>query len=822
VTVTVDKATPQPIPAIAGTSLRINTDETGTLTAADNQKAFADVNPNPGDIKITGVTADDHVTATPSDNAVTYNLNTTAEADKHYEVTVSFSSANYSDSTVTLSIPTYDKTKVDSLITFEGKSVTYTGKEQTYAKAKLKNLSTKNLTYKYEVLENGTLSENGLPLGAGTYKVTAIYDDANQHGEKDVTFTIEKAKLTLGTVKVPAKGYDNTTTIDPTKVTVTLTGLVGAEKTNKPVAGTDYKITAYYKDSNVGTQDAYVTVDLLDSLSKNYTWKTADGNNKTVKSSITQGTVEFDIQKIEDQFYDGGNEIKPEIVPINVDGLAAKDSLQLGRDYIVKYKNNKNAGTATVTVSPNGKKGNYTFKTKTVTFTIKPTELGTSQIEYKINPITITYNTTPADKLIKGTMYMKNSDGSTSTIKGTWKWYNASEVKTMATGKDQKIRVKFTSSNKNVTVSENAEIYASVTINGAALTITGAKVKDKEYAKDDYDAEIEEVYFKCGKEVITLTKGDDYTVTGTYAKNDINDKQTVNFTVVLTDKALASYSLAKPNATAKGKITGQRVQVTVTVNGGDDVPYNGKVQKPDVVVEYKDKNGNTGTIDPKQYKLKYPSVKSGEKLVVTVTPINKSNYVFVDEDDTTLSYATGTFTISGSTPEIKLSKTTIETTYTGAAPTVKLISGTAAYVGTTKVSGTLSFDNAEDYINVGTHEVTVRFTPKETGGYYEATAKVTLVVKPATITVKKVTVASVKKSEINTATVPTVESVTFNSVKKVDNPLQLGEDYTVKATYTNIEKGTVEYEITLLNKNYVFKTTNDSVVTGTTTGKITK
>jgi hypothetical protein len=818
VTVTVTKAAPTtPTATVDGGTLHINNSASGSVQLSEIKSVFEAQNPNPGTVTITDATSADPLNVTHTANSVTYTLKDSAQADKTYYITVTVSSDNYTEGTVTVAVQSKDKDPIEVKFTTATGSVTYTGKVQTFEKAKVtgKNLKGK-IEYTYET-EDGTLS-NGEPYGAGTYTVTATYEDTTYFGTATATFTIKKASLKLGTVKVAAKEYDATTNIDPKDVTVSLTGLVGADKSKKLQVNTDYTVTAYYTSAKVGSPDAVVTVALSDALSKNYTL--TGGENKTVKSSITQRSANVSISAIADQPYQAGASVElGEDLPLVVSNLMSGDKLVEGQDYVVKYKNNKNAGTATVTVSPNGKKGNYTFKACSQTFKIIPSTLSEGQFSYKVNDVTITYLTTPTNKLLKGTVTLP--DGKT-TIKGTWSWVDAAAVAKLDSG-THTAEVKFTSSNKNIALADDVKLYVTVNVKGAALTITGAEVSAREYDKNDDSATITKVTFKSGKQVVELEKDKDYTVTGKFTKNAVGDKQNVSFTVTLikTDNSAAkNFELTKATSTTKGKITGKHVQVTVTVNNGEDVQYNGKVQKPSVAVTYKDESGATVTIDSKQYKVTYPKSKSGSNLVVTVTPVSKSNFYFVDANDKELKSVTGTFSITKGKPQISLKKTEITTTYTGVKPADKLLSGTATVNGT-KVNGTFSFVDPEKYINAGTYTATVLFTPKEKDGYETATTEVKLTVNPAVISVSKIKIDNISLADLESGKKPTV-TVTFKGLKNKET-LVLDDDYSVDLDFTPA-KGSqkVKYTVNLhtIVGNYTFKGNADEV-TGSTTIKIT-
>ena len=116
---------------------------------------------------------------------------------------------------------------------------------------------------------------------------------------------------------------------------------------------------------------------------------------ETVDSDTVNNS--FDIESVADQIYTGKNIVLSEEQLKVYDGSR---KMKLGTDYAVSYKNNKNAGTATVTVKG---KGNYSGK-ETKEFEILPKDLGDVDVDIQYNadmllskkvqkPVTkITYN----------------------------------------------------------------------------------------------------------------------------------------------------------------------------------------------------------------------------------------------------------------------------------------------------------------------------------------------------------------------------------------------------------------------------------------------
>ncbi len=173
--------------------------QTGTLTAAD---FFTTA---PAEAKITAA----HPDSTPinmmslagadASGNFTYasKTNITAASDESWTVTIS--SKNYTDiTTAELIFKPVDKIDVNAQITFPNGTLTYNGAGQKYEKATISGVSGGTWNYTY-VANSGTgasLDSAGLPKTAGTYTVTAKYEDDAHIGTKNATLTVSKATPT--------------------------------------------------------------------------------------------------------------------------------------------------------------------------------------------------------------------------------------------------------------------------------------------------------------------------------------------------------------------------------------------------------------------------------------------------------------------------------------------------------------------------------------------------------------------------------------------------------------------------------------------------
>lgn len=187
---------------------------------------------------------------------------------------------------------------------------------------------------------------NNSAVGTGKVRVTGVETDPYYcTGTIEKEFTIKGA---LGSVTLDTTSF----TYDGKPKTPGVT-VKGVDKRTL-VEGTDYSVS-YSNNTKIGTG----TVTITGKGNYSGTLKTTF----TIKNA-TIGTVTLDSTSY---VYDG-TEKKP---AVTVKDTADK-TLSNGTDYTLAYTNNKNAGTASVTVTG---KGNYSG-TKKVDFTIQPAKLG--------------------------------------------------------------------------------------------------------------------------------------------------------------------------------------------------------------------------------------------------------------------------------------------------------------------------------------------------------------------------------------------------------------------------------------------------------------
>ena len=159
-----------------------------------------------------------------------------------------------------LNIEVKKKTDVSDKINFNDGSLTYNGEGQEYKAAALDSSVTAGeggkWTYTYAVKSGstGTLDAAGLPKTAGTYTVTATYEDSTNVGSKDAVLTIAPKVLHSSDLEQTGgsttKVYDGTATSSIT-VGVKASSLCGTD--TLPINGSAVYNSANVTDANTIT-----------------------------------------------------------------------------------------------------------------------------------------------------------------------------------------------------------------------------------------------------------------------------------------------------------------------------------------------------------------------------------------------------------------------------------------------------------------------------------------------------------------------------------------------------------------------------------------
>jgi len=292
-----------------------------------------------------------------------------------------------------------------------------------------------------------TVTEAAVAAGQG-----AAYD-AGEYALSAAT----KTKISSVKLQYTSKQY----TGKALKPSVTVKAKIGG-KTKTLKKGTDYTVS-YKNNKNVGT--ATVTV----KGKGNYT------GTITKKFKITAVPVSAVTLEYSETTYTG-KALKPAVtVKAKVDG--STKNLKKSTDYTVTYKNNKNVGTATVTV-----KGKGNFKgTKTASFQITPAQIESVQPGFE-RMLYTGYPMTQKCSEVRATL------GGKSTV--------------LTEGKDYTI-----SFSNNVEVGDDARIHVEGMGNftgtlDAGFTICKVDFIDPVNDWDLYDGLISQVYTETDQETI--------------------------------------------------------------------------------------------------------------------------------------------------------------------------------------------------------------------------------------------------------------------------------------------------------------------------------
>ena len=661
------------------------------------------------------------------------------------------------------------------------------------------------------------------PLTVNNKEVTISYTEGNVTKTAKQSITVKPKALTANMVQSIASQPYTGSAIEPT-VTV-------KDGRKTLTAGTDYTVT--YKDNtNVGTATATVTG------TGNYTGSVETKFNITAKA-LTASMV----QDIAAQTYTG-SPIVPKLTVKDGETALSKDT-----DYTVKYQNNLNAGTATVTLTG---KGNYAGSVE-IKFNITAKALTASMVRdiaaqtYTGSPIvpelTVKDGETALSKDTDYTVkYQNNLNAGTATVTLTGKGNYSDSVSKTFTIKQKDVTAKRAATNIQVVVDKGTfdaptfgDVTGTLTYSYDGATSYDAIVKKLETLQLGATGDIGYTYTANGNYTGTITGKLHFTVvnlpaatitTAPAAKTGLTFNGTeqvlVNAGSGITGGTLqykldgGSYNAELPKATNAGsytvyyKVKGnntthsdsseQSFTVTIapkTVTAAVSVEptsytYTGKAIVPTTVTV---KDGTT-VIPASEYTVTCGNNTNAGKATVTVKDQDGGNYVVS---------GTATFTIT----KAELSGVTVSLkgwTYgdTAKTPTV------SGNLGGGNVTYQYKADNASTYTstvptNAGTY--TVKATVAESANYKAATATGSFTIAPKTVTNVAVTLSQTSYAYTGRAFQPSV------TVKDGTTVIPASE-YTVVYT-DNINVGTATVTVSdRAGGNYV--------VSGTATFTITK
>lgn len=423
-------------------------------------------------------------------------------------------------------VPKYNTPK----IFFEESKLTYNGKLQRPVIEKiavgdaLKVLSEEDYTVSYP--------EDS--IDAGTYAVTVTLRN-NYTGENTREFIIAPELIENAQISLEKNSYSYTGSVIEPAVTVSFNGM--------PVSETDYTVT-YSSNKNAGVRNVHIE---------------GTGNFKSsVKKQFTVNTVSIkdaSVSEITDVTYTGSYH-KPQPT-VTWKG----QTLTNGKDYVLSYENNLNAGTAKVIITgcatANEEKTDKNFTGEiTVKFKITPLPLS----DYSIAEIS--NRTYTGSEIVPGVSLMKGEKRlASSQYKLTFKNnVNAGTATVTATGTgnyEGSISRNFTIVPKNNTpriyLSETSYVYDGKAKKPKVEKIT-VGTPEKELDSSQYTVKYSSGRKNVGTYHVTVT-----------LRNNYNGQNTRSFVINPQHISEAKIKLTKRTYTYSGKAC--KPSVKVTANG---------------------------------------------------------------------------------------------------------------------------------------------------------------------------------------------------------------------------------------------------------------
>lgn len=488
-------------------------------------------------------------------------------------------------------------------------------------------------------------------INVGTASV-AITGKGKYSGTITKAFSINPADFTKASVTLSASSF----TWDGTEKKPEVTAKIGNRQLT---ANTDYTVS-YKNNVSVGTSSVTLTAkgNYTGSVSKNFSITAADFTKTSVSLSASSFT------------YDGA-EKKPGITVKNGSKL-----LTANTDYTVSYKNNINAGTASVTITG---KGSYSGS-QTKNFTINPADFTRTTVSLSASSFIYDGAEKKPEITVKtgNTQLTLNKDYTISYKNNT----NVGTASVTVTGKGNYSG----SQTKDFTITAATFTGVTVTLSNSAFTYDGTEKKPG-------------VTVKAGSKLLSADK--DYTFA--YA-NNINAGTA---SVIITGKGSYSGSTAKSFTINPADLS----KASITLSASSFI-YDGTEKKPEVTISIGQKHLSEET----DYTLSY---KNNTNIgTASVTASGTGNYT---------GSISKTFNIAAtdlSTADVKLSAASF--TYNGKAITPSVI----------VTCNDKALTNGTDYsvaytsnINAGTARVTI------TGiGAYSGVKTVTFRIKRAKAT----------------------------------------------------------------------------------------
>lgn len=573
------------------------------------------------------------------------------------------------------------------------------------------------------------------PVNAGTYKVIVT-------GMGNCTGTVESANFVITTQSVSGytiKFKDSTGKLETSipeqaytgsTITPVIAVVTGQDENGKDIVldSANYKLT-YVNNTNVGTS-ATVKVEGTGNYSGEVT------KTFTIKANIAQSIIT--IENADKIYYNFGEPVT--VTPVVT---LSNGTVLTAADYEIKadaYKNNKEMGTATVTITG---KGEYAG-TKTVSFTIKALPL--------VNDKNVLASGVVVD-MAEAVDF--DANGAKPKVEITANSINLKE------GTDFTVSYE---NNKAITEGDN-KATAKITFKGnysgtyeKKFNINQKMITDESVIKD-----VEAKYEYTGSQIkpkITiegLTEGTDYTVE--YSNNTNEGTATIKVTFKGNYNGELTKTFAITTIDAK----------SLTVEGVKDMVYD--KNKPNIIEKLVVKSGTTELKENVDYTYSVEWPETTGEATLTITAIHTSDNHLTNDSTKEVKFRVGE-------AEIKDVTVAATVTYPGkaATPSVTVKDGSKTLVKGTDYE--VSYKNND---KVGTATVTV------TGiGKYVGTVTKNFTIAKANV--KNLKVSGISDVRYNPAGAkPTNMIIANGNVVLVE-----GTDYTVKfANYTKVGTATV-------------------------------
>ena len=306
---------------------------------------------------LTYKSANTTVAAVAADGTVTAGQPGTAGQPATAQITVSAAETdNYKagSAKMTVTVTAYDLSSSECVATLKTSSYTYNGKARKPAVASVKFgdvTLTEGTDYTVSYKNN---------INAGTASVIITGNNKTTTGSKTLTFTITKAKQTITAKDISLRPYE--------QAKVAVTGAKGAltyksENTAVATVAEDGTVTAVQAGTLGLTSTAQITVSAAET--DNYSAGSATLTVTVTAYDLSSSDCTAELKTT--SYVYNGTARKPAVSFVKFGDV----TLTEGTDYTVSYKNNTNAGTASVVITGNNK---TTTGTKTLSFTITKAE----------------------------------------------------------------------------------------------------------------------------------------------------------------------------------------------------------------------------------------------------------------------------------------------------------------------------------------------------------------------------------------------------------------------------------------------------------------